>query len=238
VAEPDRNSLTLICSRYQHVLLSGLETRLAPLLLLLEALKARATAQSYYLLLYKSKTKLTVLDWPSSRVRVSDVEALQRYGAKIPDTIHELVPDEFLSKLPLTYSRGRAEDDHNRYVYVKDGDRLYRISRPPCGGGRPHCNAFDDLFASPVAQRWTTVSPSFTMAPTGIIWPQNIGLPISQVGSDGQRITRQQYEEGRPFSERLYKGGGNFIDAGYLYEYVRICQIDPQSKPTPCVAQK
>jgi hypothetical protein len=46
-----RNSLTLICTRLQNVSLSGLETKLSPLIARLEDLKARATSQTFYLLL-------------------------------------------------------------------------------------------------------------------------------------------------------------------------------------------
>lgn len=231
VAGLERDSLTLICSRFQHVLLGGMEASLAPLLRMLDELKTRATSQAHYVMVYQSKTRLTILDWPFRTVRVNDLMAKEHYGTQIPTAIHDAVSREFLSRLPWSYTSMPAQDDPNRDVYVRDGGRLYRVGRPPCGQ-RPTCNTFNDLTAYPVEPPGPALNFSGAF---GMIWPPESGVRLSELGTDGQPITNQEFEKQAPLFPKLFSGGATFIEDGYLYQNLRICRVDAQGPPPQCL---
>lgn len=80
----DSHSVTLACSRYQRVPDSGLESRLAPVMQQFDMLKARATEHAYYLLMTSGRKKLTILDWPFTQVRLSDIANKKTRDASHP----------------------------------------------------------------------------------------------------------------------------------------------------------
>jgi hypothetical protein len=239
----NENSLTLICSRLQNVPLAGLETKLVPLLRRIEDLRVRATSQSFYLLLTNGRKKLTILEWPFREVPLNQLERPDLAYITVPETLRHSLPEDFLSRLPLTYSSLPTADDPNRYVYCTDEGKMYRLTRAPCGNGRPHCNTFQDLTAIPVRQPATTLSnPSpdaWSYSWPALLWPSDLGIDMTQIGPEGRRITNEDYEKRQPFYLKLYENGASgigysFIDGGYIYEGVRICRVDPQAPPTRC----
>lgn len=236
------HSLTLICSRFQNVSLTGQETKLAPLLSRLEDLKARATSQAFYLLLTNGRTKLTILEWPFRRVRLSEIEK-RIPGAAIPAAMHGTVSEDFLSKLPQTVIIGTAASEPNAYVYVTDADQMYRVVRAPCGGSRPRCNTFGDLTAmrvqQPAARAIEPIFGRIALFAGRTFWPSDLGIDIAHVGKEGHQIANEDYEKHRPFYSKLHELAGSgfgysFIDDGYIYPGVRICRVDPQAPPTRC----
>jgi hypothetical protein len=150
-SDPDWNSITLAYTRYQHVSLSGHEREVAPLLQRLDAIKARAISQTYYLLVTNGRKKLTILEWPFRQVRLSDIAVKTQNGIAHPAALHDTVPDDYLAKLPQTKIIGTSAPDPDRYLYVRDGDQLYYVLRNACSTGpKSYCTAFEDLEALPV----------------------------------------------------------------------------------------
>jgi len=184
VGKPDRNSLTLVCARHQRVSLSGLETKIAPLLRRLDALKDRATSQTFYMLLVNGRRKLTILEWPFRKVLLSQIETnvKTRQGAPIPAAIHDPVPSDFLSKLPPAGTISVPDPDP--YTYVTDAGQMYRVI---CAcSGSPHCNTFDDLRITRVLPAAVTLADSNPAVglylPGGLLWPGDLGIDIAQIG--------------------------------------------------------
>jgi hypothetical protein len=247
----DQNSLTLICSRLQRVSLAGQETKLAALLLRLEDLKSRATSKAYYLLLTSGKKKLTILEWPFTQIRLSQVETMQRYGPNVPPVAHAPVPEDFLSKLPKFMIIGdsmpnpNAYVDPNAYVFVSDAGDLYRVSRGGCAPNSPMCKTFLSLTAARIQQPATIlhdqpqVGGRGIYSPAGLFWPSDLGIDIARVGQEGHAITNDEYEQHQPFYFKLHElsstgFGYSFIDHGYIYQGVRICRVDPRAPATSC----
>jgi hypothetical protein len=249
----DRYSLTLVCARYQHVSLPGLESKLAPLLSRLEDLKVRATSQTFYLLLYKDRVKQTVLQWPFPQFPLSQLVAGRWRDAKEKEAMKATVPEEFFSRLPLTFTSLGSPEDQNRYVYCADRGKTYLATRRPCTGGRPHCNTFDNLTAYEIQRAEDVVArehrdpknPSGTMLAStplnsGTLWSSDVDLRLSQVAKDGLRISNEEYEKHAPFYFDLLAGGTSgggvsLIQDGYVYRGVRICRVDPQAPSPRCL---
>jgi hypothetical protein len=138
-------------------------------------------------------------------------------------------------------------------VYVRDGERLYRVIRNACWGATPHCTTFQDLGAYLVEQvrpgdikpqapseKVTTVPPRetqlFAMSPA-LEWPSYLGVNIAEVGEKGHKLTNQEFES-QPLYSKIFGAGGTgarFIDGDYMYLDVRVCRVDPGAPPSHCV---
>ncbi|MGA8579833.1 MAG: hypothetical protein WB579_14190, partial [Bryobacteraceae bacterium] len=126
-----RPSITLVCARYQRVLIPGRESLLAPVLAALEEVKTKALSGSYYLLRYNERREITFLDWPFSKLPLDQIESMKRTaysqeaearasGRTVPKTsegIHQELPAEYLAKLPGVWYLGASVRDPNRDVY-------------------------------------------------------------------------------------------------------------------------
>jgi hypothetical protein len=255
----DSHSVTLVCSRYQRVPDAGLESRLAPVMQQFDALKARATAHAYYVLMTSGRRKLTILDWPFTQVRLSDIANLRNHPDSQPPALQETVPADFMAKLPqgkvITGPVNPDEDPPDRYVYVRDEGRLYRVIRNACWGATPHCTTFRDMSASLVEQvrlgdltvrlpseKVTTIPPRegvlFGGSPA-LEWPSYLGIDIAEVGKEGHRLTNQEFDS-QPLYSHLFKGsvggmGMRFVDGDYMYLDVRVCRVDSGAPPSQCV---
>jgi hypothetical protein len=240
----NRNSLTLICTRLQNVSLAGLETKLAPLISRLEGLKARATSGSYYLLLVKSRAKLTMHEWPFPRVPLSQLHIGHPAGVPAPSELKEKLPGDVLSMIPA----GAATEHSTDNYFTHDG-KIYRLSRWSCD--THPCDAFEDLFAQEIRPAEDLVAESHEdpnnpsagtmLAVVQPIWPAGVEAHLSQVAAQGQRISQEEYEKHLLLYLQLAKAGSynglgvDLIEDGYLYHGVRICRVDPQGPPTPCM---
>ena len=240
-----RNSLTLICTRLQNVSLPGLESKLSPLISRLEGLKARATSQTYYLLLVKSRAKLTVHEWPFPRVSLSQLHIGHPAGVGAPADLKEKLPADVLSVIPVGVGAEQSTDN-----YFTDRGTIYRVNRWSCGI-RPACDAFEDLFAHEIRPAEDLVAESHedpknpsagtVLAVVQPIWPPGVEAHLSQVPAQGQRISKEEYEKHLPLYLQLAKAGSynglgvDLIEDAYLYHGVRICQVDPLAPATPCM---
>ena len=256
----DSHSVTLVCSRYQRVPDAGLESQLAPVMQQFELLKVRATANAYYLLMTSGRKKLTILDWPFTQVRLSDIANLRNRPNPQKPALEETVPADFMAKLPQqkvgTAPPAADEDPPDRYVYVRDEGRLYRVIRSACWGATPHCTKFQDLGAYLVEQvrpgdltvqlpsdKVTTLPPRegvlFGGSPA-LEWPSYMGIDIAAVGKEGHRLTNQQFDS-QPLYYHLFERGvggmgSRFVEGDYIYNDVRVCRVDPGAPPSHCVS--
>lgn len=256
----DSHSVTLACSRYQRVPDSGLDARLAPVMKQFELLKARATEHAYYLLMTSGRRKLTILDWPFTQVRLSDIANLRNHPGTQSPALQETVPPDFMAKLPqgkvITGPINPDEDPPDRYVYVRDQGRLYRVIRNACWGATPHCTAFRDMSAAlveqirpgdltvrPPSEKVTTIpareTQLFALSPA-LEWPGYMGVDIADVGKEGRKLTNEEFES-QPLYFKLFGGsaggtGARFVDGDYMYLDVRVCRVDPGAPPSQCVS--
>lgn len=238
----DKNSLTLVCGRYQHVSLTGLETKLAPLLRRLDALKTLATSETHYLLLTSGRNKLTILEWPSRQIHLRQLEinVKLRVGAPPIPGIHDPVPGDFLAQLPRAETSSRP--DAPPYTFVAEGGEMYHVVRQ-CYG-KPGCDTFDDLRVTRVLTSAETLGSNpgaWLYSPGGLFWATDTGIQLSQVPPSGRRITKEEYAAHQPLFSKLYETGvggmgQSFIEDGYMYRGVRICRVDPQAAPSHCLS--
>jgi len=254
----DSHSVTLVCSRYQRVPDTGLESKLAPVMQQFDLLKARATEHTYYLLMTSGRRKLTILDWPFTQVRLSDIANLRNHPDSHPPALQEIVPTDFMAKLPQQpTSPGKPDEDPpSRYVYVRDEGRLYRVIRNACWGATPHCTTFQDLGAYLVEQvrpgdltvrlpseKVTTLPPRegvlFGGSPA-LEWPSYLDIDIAEVGKEGHRLTNQEFDSQPLYYHLFERGVGGmgfrFVDGDYIYNDVRVCRVDPGAPPSHCVS--
>lgn len=235
----DANSITLAYPHYEHLSLVGLEDKLAPLLRLINIAKARATSQSYYVLLTGGRNKLTFLDWPFSQVHANQIATKLNNGVPHPEALHDKVPEDFLSKLPQPKDipSGRFYPT----TFVNDGGELYLVLRGACAENGKGCTTFYDLTMRQVEKPYEVLSRNsgrFLDSPGGLLWPRDLGVDLEQVGPQGRRLTVQEFEDHQPFYGQLYDfavSAKDFIQGGDLYKDVRICRVDPADKTSPCV---
>jgi len=257
VGKVDSHSVTLACSRYQRVPDRGLDARLAPVMKQFDLLKARATEHAYYLLMTSGRRKLTILDWPFTQVRLSDIASLRNHPGTQSPALQETVPADFMAKLPqgkvITGPVNPDEDPPDRYVYVRDQGRLYRVIRNACWGATPHCTAFRDMSAAlveqvrpgdltmrPPSEKVTTIPPRETqlfLSPA-LEWPSYLGVNIADVPKEGHKLTNEEFER-QPLYSKLLGGSGStgrFIEGDYMYLDVRVCRVDAGAPPSQCVS--
>ena len=162
-----RPAITLICARHQRVLIPGREPILAPVMAALEEVKRKVLADSYYALKYDEKREITILDWPLRELPLDRAEALKsaarkraydlkQVGQSTPDdaeVVYRKLPAGLLAKLPdNAMARPLALDAKgipvaypNRDVYVRDGQKIYRVEKLSCVDPAAKCGSFDNL---------------------------------------------------------------------------------------------
>jgi hypothetical protein len=252
--KPETSTLTLLCSRYQVVSVTGREALLAPLLRRMDEIAAKATSQAYFLLKPGKKVRLTILPWPypqmslegfydkKNRARTQQLYGVERVPGNL-EIMHERLADDFLMKLPLTYATRSQHEDPNRYVYFAQGGKLYRVTyNPGCNPGAPYCNTFDSLdvaeVSAPDAALAATkqdyrnpIAGSFLAGTTsGWLWPPGTAVKLGGLLTNGIVISHEEYNKHKPLYFELLKAGAlgaNFVEDGFLYEKVKLCQIDP-----------
>ncbi len=239
-----RTSITLICGRHQRVLVSGREVMLEPVLNAFETIKTKALLNSHYVLSYQEKREITLLDWPFPQVPAGQLETLKRAAQTNPtahgpfDVIHRDVPSEFLARLPGTSAVTIPGDDPNRYVYVREGLKTYRVIRT-CIAGNPQCKTFEGLMVQEVADAGTflAITPAYVVADDqfsssrltgmiyGMLWPPGTGIALGEVPANGRPISNAEYAEHQPLFRELFIAGPTglgLIEGRYFYQGVRI----------------
>ena len=135
-------------------------------------------------------------------------------------------------------------------MYFSHEGRLYRVARPlhcaaggscaffslsvaevaepavgECSPGTPNCvmSIFPDG-----RREHTRRDPPLT-AQSGRLWPPAMGVKLRDVPASGLTISREEYDRHKEIYFPLLEWrriGANYIDDGFLYQYVRLCQID------------
>ena len=254
--KPETSTLTLLCSRYQVVSVTGRESLLVPLLRRMDEIAAKATSQAYFLLKPGKKVRLTILAWPYPQMslegfndRKEKAGKQQLYGVQsIPgnfEVMRERLADDFLNKLPLTHPTKSPDDDTNRYVYFEQGQKLYRVTYSPgCNPGAPYCKTFDSLNVAEVTvsdaalpelkqdYRNPTAGSHLSARRSGWLWPPGTAVKLDGLPINGVVISNEEYDKHKALYFDLLKAGAfgaSFIEDGFLYEKVKLCQIDPGS---------
>ena len=261
---PMRPAITLICARHQRVLIPGREPILAPVMAALEEVKKKVLADSYYALKYDEKREITILDWPLRELPLAQAEALKsaarkraydlkQVGQSAPgdaEVVYQPLPAGLLAKLPdSAMTRPFALDAKgipvaypNRDVYVRDGQKIYRVEKLSCADPAAKCGSFDNLSvqelrvpeARPVAATSTDARGDerpHSQLPGGfpaILWPADAGIRLDMVPAQGQRIT-----DGEVARVWLYREldaaapwGQAFVEGRYCYDRLRMLRME------------
>ena len=217
---------------------------LEPVLNAFETIKTRALSNSHYVLRYQEKREITLLDWPFPQVPAGQLETLKRAAQANPtahgpfEVIHREVPSEFLARLPGTSAVTIPGDDPNRYVYVREGSKTYRVIRT-CIAGNPQCKTFEGLMVQEVADAgaFLAITPAYVVADDqfsssrltgmiyGMLWPPDTGIALGEVPANGRPISNAEYAEHQPLFRELFIAGPTglgLIEGRYFYQGVRI----------------
>ena len=95
---PEARSVTLICSRYQRVLIDSHKTQLATILDELERIVARINAGTHYVLSYRTAKKLAITPWPFDSATIKRFAGIQELPNRPQNGIRWFVgPKEYPS---------------------------------------------------------------------------------------------------------------------------------------------
>jgi hypothetical protein len=253
--------VALACTRFQKVLIPDHEQALEPVEQIMEKVKAKALSDTYYLLLYRERGQIELVDWPFPRLPLEQFEALKwkareaERQAKAENrpvqgdfaVFHQQVPLEFFAKVPVDSAPLTRDQDPNRNVYFRDGQKLYRVGKGPAFGsevGTMYALAVQEVVSADVAiarqrpggiadtsSHLASNSNSFS---TSYLWPEGMGVELKQVPAKGQPITNAEYSG----HESLYgdllatQNGGRsgegvtFVEGGFVYYDVRLTRVE------------
>ena len=259
-----RPAITLICARHQRVLIPGREPILAPVMAALEEVKKKVLADSYYALKYDEKREITILDWPLRELPLDRAEALKsaarkraydlkQVGQSTPEdaeVVYRKLPAGLLAKLPdnamarpfALDAKGIPVAYPNRDVYVRDGQKIYRVEKLSCVDPAAKCGSFDNLSvqelrvpeARPVAPAFrdaTGEQRAQSQLPGGfpaILWPADAGIRLDLVPARGQRITDEDVARVWLYHEldAAAPWGQAFVEGRYCYERLRLVRME------------
>jgi len=209
-----------------------------PLITLLERLKAKATAQTYYQLFYRDKRKIKLMSWPYHQIPLDQLENFKRladfqkkFGKNSENpgdytAIYQKLPEEFIGQLPGTFAMNNS-GDQNRDVYFTAGGKIFRVTyNAACTSKNPYCGDFNSVSAaevvSPEAALAKTIedfeNPSGTTFYSGFVgawlWPRNVAPNLKELSSDGRVITSDEFENHKLFYFELLVSGGHDCSGG------------------------
>jgi len=254
-------SITLICSRFQDVPLSGHEAALTSLIVRLEQLKTKAMSQTYYLLTYKDKREMIRMSWPYRQIPLAQLDEYKRlanlqksFGKSSGQdgdysAVYQKLPQEFLEKLPGAFALKKTVDP-NRDVYFSEEGKVFRVEyNSACSNENPYCGRFDSLRAGEVispdaalkSRKEDLENPAggtFYSGFTGAwLWPIDLHPPLAELPREGRLISGEEFERHKLFYFELLLSGGpkcdggvDFLEGGYKYEKVSVCQIEAPSQ--------
>jgi len=237
----DQSTVTLIAARYQNVSIEGRDTELAPLVRRMDELAARATSRTRLVLTAGTKTTIVTLDWPYPQIPLAAFR--ERKAVRTDPAMQERVPDDFLARLPLARPPRGFAADPNRHVYLVDSGKLFRVTpSPECSATDPTCKTFYGLDVTEVvdaesalhATRLDYRIPGSLLGarPSGYLWSADMGVKLDAVPASGIVVGAAEYEKHKPVYFELLKAkasGLNFVDGGFFYEGVRLCQSEPDA---------
>jgi len=231
-------SITLICSRFQDVLVAGHEVALAPLIARLEQLKTKAMSHTYYLLTYKDKREIRLMPWTYHQIPLAQLEeykhlaGLQRSFGKAPgrdgdySVVYQKLPQEFIEQLPVTFALKNPVDP-NRDVHFSDGGKGFRVEYNSAGtNGNLAGGRFDSLRVGDVASPDAALNsrkedfenPAGVTFYSGFVgawlWPTDISSHLAELPREGCIISAEEFEKHKLFYFELLLSGGLACDGG------------------------
>jgi hypothetical protein len=180
---------------------------------------------------------------------------LQKKFGKYPgndkdyNAVYQKLPQEFLEQLPGTFALKKTVDP-NRDVYFSDDGKVFRVEyNGACTNENPYCGGFDSLFAGEVASPDSALNSRKEdfENPAGIafysgfvgawLWPTDLSFRLAELPKEGRVIDAGEFERHRPFYFELLLAGGptcsggvDFLEGGYKYEKVSVCQNEGPSQ--------
>jgi hypothetical protein len=174
---------------------------------------------------------------------------LQKKFGKYPgndkdfNAVYQKLPQEFLEQLPGTFALKKTVDP-NRDVYFSDDRKVFRVEyNGACTNENPYCGGFDSLLAGEVASPDSALNSRKEdfENPAGIafysgfvgawLWPTDLSFRLAELPKEGRVIDAGEFERHRLFYFELLLSGGptcsggvNFLEVGYKYEKVSVCQ--------------
>jgi hypothetical protein len=227
----------------------------------MEKVKAKALSDTYYRLLYKEKGQIKFLDWPFPQIPLGQFDALKEKAREAdrqakgenrpvqgdPAMFHQQLPPTFLVTLPVYSAPMTRDQDPNRDVYLRDGQKLYRVIKNPAYGGdvgtmyaltvREAVSAEEALArvqeprdGEPASSNLALNSSSFSVS---YLWPSGRGVELRQVPAKGQAITEEEYSRHkRLYGDLLFTENGvpglgvTMIEGGFVYYDVRLTRVE------------
>jgi hypothetical protein len=237
----EQSTLTLLGARYQNVSIDGRAAALASLVRRMDDLAARATSHTQFVLTAGKKTRITILDWPYPQIALADFRAVKNRGNAA--AMQERLPDDLLKKLPQTRAASGFDQDPNRYTYFLQADQLYRVTgNPGCRSDEANCKTIQSLDVAGVQSAEAALKaiqldyriPGSLLGarPSGYQWSADMGVRLAAVPSEGAIISKEEYEKHTPVYFEILKArasGLSFIEDGFLYEQVKLCQVEDGS---------
>jgi len=222
-------AITLICNRYQNVILEGNENSLNPVLAELEQIISKFQEKFDLLIKYEEKKQVQVIDWPMTDYPLSQIkkyhdEALVIYRStgKVQENhpAYTSVPEEVLSTLsPL------ASVDEGPF-YKSEG-KVYLVSKGY--GCTPSSEVCKDGTLYTIGAKEIT-EPVDKLGDTHL-WPSATEISLKDVKQNGGVLPQEIYMRNKSFFDKLAGGlGTRFLEDEYIYVRVKMYRVDLEQK--------
>ena len=237
-----RPSITLICSRFQHVLIEGNKESLKPLIDTLNSIIVAIEVNFDYALTYKEARKLDIQEWPFKEMKLTQwkelrEEALREYrktgNVKEGSVIYTKLPQSLWDQLPPAFA---VPNENNDLYFIEEG-RLYRVTKAQCMAGSSLCKV-GTFYALSVGlvREYEDSSPKNR----GIrLWPNNSTVRLLETSPEGKIeimmggerqervhiiIERDEYLALQDFYDNMWNN--IFIQDGYIFNGIHFKKID------------
>ncbi len=180
---------------------------------------------------------------------------LQKKFGKYPgndkdyNAVYQKLPQEFLEQLPGTFAL-KNPIDPNGDVYFTDGGKVFRVEyNAACTNENPYCGGFNSLRAGDIgspdaalnSRKEDFENPAGVTFYSGFVgawlWPTDISFQLAELPKEGRVIGADEFERHKPFYFELLLSGGltcnggvDFLEGGYKYEKVSVCQNEAPSQ--------
>ena len=218
-------AVTLICNRYQNILIKDKENTLKPLLREFEKLILDLQENFEFQIKYEDKVKVEIIDWSLKEFPLSDIkkyhdEALAYYRStgkvKEDSPSYTEIPAEVLSVLTPLASIDRGP-------FFKSEGKVYLVSEGyGCTPDSEVCknNTLYTIGAKEITE------PSDKLGDIHV-WSNSIGVSLGDIPKGGRILSKGIYEQNKAFFDKLGEGlGTRFLEGEYIYVRVRLYRVD------------
>ena len=233
--------IALACTRFQKVMLNDYEKTLAPVVPIMEKIKATALSNTYYQLAYSEKRLIRFLDWPMAQIPLDHVETVKREAAweEQPNSPRASsgenlklarlkLPSAFYAQLPQQFPPAKPGGDPNQDVYVRDGGKIFRVAHSPSHSGDETLFSINvqeivsgetAIAGIPADRRSQPVSQLKNMwGSPGFFWPNGMGFKLSEISANRQNVTNEEYSRHELlYYDLLWTGSGGIADSGVTF---------------------